>query len=46
MWVLTFADSRYDRRAVMTEVSEFARRLRTLRDGVASPHWYSPELLP
>jgi hypothetical protein len=46
MWLLTFADSRYDRRAVMTEVSEFARRLRTLRDGVASPHWYSPELLP
>ena len=46
MWVLTFADSHYDRRAVMTEVSEFARRLRTLRNGVAFSYWYSPELHP
>lgn len=28
MWVLTFAESRRERRAVMKEVSEFARRLR------------------
>jgi hypothetical protein len=46
MWVITFAESNYDRRAVMTEVSEFARRLRTFRDGVAFPYWYSPELHP
>jgi hypothetical protein len=47
MWVLTFAgDGRYDRRKVMTEVSEFARRLRTLREGQTFPYWYSPELHP
>lgn len=46
MWVLTFAQSHLDRRAVMTEVAEFARRLRSVHDGQAFPYWYSPELHP
>jgi len=46
MWVLTFADGHYDRRTVMTEVSEFARRLRTFRNGSSFAYWYSPELHP
>jgi hypothetical protein len=29
MWVLTFANGHYDRRTVMTEVSEFARHCRS-----------------
>lgn len=46
MWVLTFAAEQRDRRNVMTHISEFARRLRTLHDGQAFPYWYSPELHP
>lgn len=46
MWVLTFAQGRTDRRAVMAEVAEFARRLRSLRGGENYPYWYSPELHP
>jgi len=46
MWVLTFAQSRTDRRAVMAVVAVFARRLRTLHGGAAFPYWYSPELHP
>jgi len=46
MWVLTFAQGRTDRREVMAEVGAFARRLRTLHGGAASPYWYSPELHP
>jgi hypothetical protein len=45
MWVLTFATSRRERRAVMSEVSEFARRLRSAV-GAGFPYWYSPELHP
>jgi hypothetical protein len=46
MWVLTFAKANHDRHVVMAQVSEFARRLRTLHDGRAFPYWYSPELHP
>ncbi|HEY5266820.1 MAG TPA: hypothetical protein VIJ40_08415 [Acidimicrobiales bacterium] len=46
MWVLTFAEEYRDRRLIMRLVSEFARRLRTLRDGVPFAYWYSPELHP
>lgn len=46
MWVLTFADARQDRRLVMSEVADFARRLRALRGGENFPYWYSPELHP
>ena len=46
MWVLTFAEGQFDRREVMTQMSEFARRLRTLHDGKTFPYWYSPELHP
>lgn len=46
MWVLTFAQSRYERREVMAEVADFARRLRVLNGGERYPYWYSPELHP
>ena len=47
MWVLTYpTEGQYDRRTVMGEVSEFARRLRTVRDGKPFAYWYSPELHP
>jgi hypothetical protein len=46
MWVLTFAEGRTDRREVMAEVAEFARRLRIVRGGAKHPYWYSPELHP
>ena len=46
MWVLTFAESHSDRREVMIEVAEFARRLKTLHGGERFPYWYSPELHP
>lgn len=46
MWVLTFADARRDRRLVMSEVADFARRLRALNGGENFPYWYSPELHP
>jgi hypothetical protein len=46
MWVLTFADSRTDRREVMAEVAEFARQLRIVNGGEKHPYWYSPELHP
>lgn len=43
--VLTFELNRRERRRVMSEVSEFARRLRhELSAGF--PYWYSPELHP
>lgn len=45
MWVLTYATSRRERRAVMSEVSEFARRVRSAL-GTGFPYWYSPELHP
>ena len=46
MWVLTFAEGKHDRRLVMAQVSEFARRLRSLHDNKAFAYWYSPELHP
>jgi hypothetical protein len=46
MWVLTFAAERRQRREVMVQMSEFARRLRTLHNGQSFPYWYSPELHP
>lgn len=47
MWVLTYpGEGQYDRRIVMSEVSEFARRLRIVRNGATFPYWYSPELHP
>jgi hypothetical protein len=46
MWVLTSAEGQFDRREMMTQVSEFARRLRTLHAGQSFPYWYSPELHP
>lgn len=46
MWVLTFAEGRYDRRGVMSEVGDFARRLRAVHGGEPYPYWYSPELHP
>ena len=46
MWVLTFAIARRDRREVMHEVSEFARRLRVAVGGPGLPYWYAPELHP
>lgn len=46
MWVLTFAQGRSDRRVVMAEVADFARRLRTLHNNKPYPYWYSPELHP
>jgi len=46
MWVLTFRDEHWDRRSVMRDVSEFARRLRSERASKAFPYWYSPELHP
>ena len=46
MWVLTYGQSRTDRNAVMAEVSEFARRLRSQHGGQTFPYWYSPELHP
>jgi hypothetical protein len=47
MWVLTYpGDGQSDRRKVMAEVSEFARRLRSDRGGENFPYWYSPELHP
>lgn len=46
MWVLTFAEGRTDRRQVMAEVAEFARRLRVAHEGEKHPYWYSPELHP
>jgi hypothetical protein len=47
MWVLTYpGEGQYDRSTVMSEVSEFARRLRIVRNGENFPYWYSPELHP
>ena len=46
MWVLTFADARRDRRVVMSDVADFARRLRALNGGENFPYWNSPELHP
>ncbi len=46
MWVLTFAESHTNRREVMAEVADFARRLKTLHGGERFPYWYSPELHP
>jgi hypothetical protein len=46
MWVLTFSAGQFERRHVMREVSEFARRLRSFLGGAAIAYWYSPELHP
>lgn len=46
MWVLTFKGERFDRRQVMSDVGDFARRLRVLHGGEKFPYWYSPELHP
>jgi hypothetical protein len=46
MWVLTYAISPGDRRIVMGQVSEFARKVRGGVGGKALPYWYSPERHP
>ena len=46
MWVLTFAGEHWDRRQVMTDVAEFARRVRVAHGAKPFPYWYSPELHP
>lgn len=46
MWVLTYAVRTTDRRVVMGQVSDFARRLRSKIGRGALPYWYSPELHP
>ena len=46
MWVLTFAEGEFDRRSVMTLVSDLARRLRSAQGDQKFPYWYSPELHP
>jgi len=46
MWVLTFAESQQDRRWVMRQVSDLARRLRRSLGGSGFAYWYSPELHP
>lgn len=46
MWVLTFRGERFDRRKVMSDVADFARRLRVMHGGEKFPYWYSPELHP
>ena len=46
MWVLTFKGEHFNRRQVMSDVADFARRLRVLRGGANFPYWYSPELHP
>ena len=46
MWVLTFAASHTNRREVMAQVADFARRLKVVRGGEPFPYWYSPELHP
>ena len=46
MWVLTFAGEHWDRRQVMIDVAEFARRVRAAHDSKPFPYWYSPELHP
>lgn len=46
MWVLTFACEQFERRQVMEQVSDFARRLREALGAAPLPYWYSPELHP
>lgn len=46
MWVLTFEKANGDRRCVMSEVAEFARRIRQASGGDSFAYWYSPELHP
>jgi len=46
MWVLTYAVPPTERRVVMGQVSEFARRMRSGVGGKALPYWYSPEIHP
>lgn len=46
MWVLTFAGEHWERRQVMADVAEFARRVRAAHGSKPFPYWYSPELHP